>query len=355
MVRRSMRYTWVFGLGLLVVSVAGTGWMMNTQAADKSPKSGAESSGSQQILVAAGFVDVEGGMRQLYPMLKLAPNRIKEVKAHESESVAKGAVLLTMDDMLAREDLKRAEADLKAAEAQLEQAKQAPAKQEIELKAQERNISVKKNMLSAARTAHDRAKRMRDKQLLSAEELESADLMVKGLEDAVAAEELKLEAMKLVDPRIDITRAEQQEIEKRAVRDQAQFMLDQCELKAPVDGTITRVNVNPGDLLGPQLHQPAILFCPATPRIIRAEVQQEFANRVAVGASATIQDESNSTGTWHGKVTRLADVYIQRRPIVQDQPFQLNDVRTREFIVELDPGQAPLSINQRMRVTLGHQ
>jgi hypothetical protein len=33
----------------------------------------------------------------------------------------------------------------------------------------------------------------------------------------------------------------------------------------------------------------------------------------------------------------------------------LNDVRTREFIVELDPGQAPLSINQRMRVTLGHQ
>jgi multidrug resistance efflux pump len=327
---------------------------MNTQAADKSPKSGSESNGSQQMLVANGFVDIDGGMRQIYPML-VQPNRVKEVKVRESESAAKGAVLLTMDDTLAVENLKRADADLKAAEAQLEQAKQAPAKHDIEIKAQERTISDKKNKLDAAHKAHDRAKRMRDKQLLSAEELDAADLMVKSLEDAVAAEELKLDAMKLIDPKIDITRAEQQVKEKQAVRDQAQFMLDQCELKAPVDGTVTRVNVNPGDLLGPQPHQPAILFCPATPRIIRAEVQQEFANRVSVGALATIQDESNSTGTWRGKVTRLADVYIQRRPIVQDQPFQLNDVRTREFIVELDPGQAPLSINQRMRVTLGHQ
>jgi multidrug resistance efflux pump len=161
--------------------------------------------------------------------------------------------------------------------------------------------------------------------------------------------------MKLYDPKADITRAEQQVKEKQAVRDQAQFALDQCELKAPVDGVVMRVNVNAGDLLGQQPHQPAILFCPATPRIIRAEVQQEFANRVSVGARATIQDESNSAGLWYGKVTRLADVYIQRRPIVQqDQPFQLNDVRTREFIVELDPGQPPLSINQRMRVTLGN-
>jgi len=354
LVRRPLRYTWVLGLGLLVVSVAGTGWMLNTQAADKSPRSGAEGSSAQQILVSAGFVDVEGGMRQLYPMLKL-PNRIKEVKARESESVAKDAVLLTMDDTLAREDLKRAEADLKNAEALLEQAKQAPAKYELELKGQEQNIADKKDKLKAARAHVERLERLRERKLGSAEELDIADLTAKSLEKAVAAEEYKLEAMKLIDPKIDITRAQQQVKEKQAVRDQAQYMLDQCELKAPVEGTVTRVNVNPGDLLGPQPHQPAILFCPATPRIIRAEVQQEFANRVTVGAKATIQDESNSSGTWHGTVTQLADVYIQRRPIVQDQPFQLNDVRTREFIVKLDPGQAPLSINQRMRVTLGQQ
>ena len=52
MVRRPLRYTWVLGLGLLIVSVAGTGWMLNTQAADKAPKSGAEDSNSQQRLVA---------------------------------------------------------------------------------------------------------------------------------------------------------------------------------------------------------------------------------------------------------------------------------------------------------------
>jgi multidrug resistance efflux pump len=354
MVRRPLRYTWVFGLGLLVVSVAGTGVMLNTQAADKSPKSGADTSAPQLMVVCGGFVDVEGGMRQLYPML-IKPNRIKEVKVRESESVTKGAILLAMDETLTREDLKRAEADLKNAEALLEQARQAPAKHELELKGQEQNIADKKDKLKAARNQVDRLARLREKGLGSAEDLDIADLTAKSFEKAAAAEEFKLEAMKLIDPKNDITRAEQQVKEKQAVRDQAQYMLEQCELKAPVDGAVMRVSVNPGDLLGPQPHQAAFLFCPATPRIIRAEVQQEFANRVTVGASATIQDESNSTGTWHGRVTRLADVYIQRRPIVQDQPFQLNDVRTREFIVELDPGQAPLSINQRMRVTLGQQ
>jgi multidrug resistance efflux pump len=356
MVWRPLRYTWVLGLGLLVVSVAGTGWMLNThtQAADKSPKNGTESGISQLMVVCTGFVDVPGGIRQLYPMLA-QPNHVREVKAHESESVTKDAVLLIMDDTLAQENLKRATADLKAAETQLEQAKQGPAKHELDIKSQERAISAKKYQLEAARKNADRAKRMREKQLGSAEEADAAELLAKSLEDAVAVEELKLEELNLLDPNKDVLRAQQQVEDKKAVRDSAQYLLGLCELKAPVDGAVMRVNVNPGDLLGPQPHQPAVLFCPATPRIIRAEVQQEFADRVSVGASAAIQDESNSAGTWRGKVTRLADFYIQRRPIVQqDQPFQLNDVRTREFIVELDPGQPPLSINQRMRVTLGH-
>jgi multidrug resistance efflux pump len=293
-------------------------------------------------------------MRQLYPMLT-QPNHVKEVKARESEPVAKDAVLLTMDDMLARTNLKRAEADLSAAEAQLEQAKQAPAKHDLELKAQERLISNKKNQLEAARTTSERAQRMREKKLLSAEEADAAELMVKSLEDAVAAEEFKLEGLKLVDPKIDITRAEKQVTDKQAVRDQAKYVLDACELKAPVDGTVIRISVNAGELLGPQPHQPAILFCPNTPRILRCEVYQEFAGRVSVGQTASIKDDTTSSGRWTGKVVRLSDVYTQRRPVVQDQPFQFNDVRTREFIVELDPGQAPLSINQRMQVELGNQ
>ena len=34
------------------------------------------------------------------------------------------------------------------------------------------------------------------------------------------------------------------------------------------------------------------------------------------------------------------------------EPLQFNDVRTLECIVTLDPGQPPLRIGQRVRVTL---
>ena len=39
------------------------------------------------------------------------------------------------------------------------------------------------------------------------------------------------------------------------------------------------LHVDPGEVFGPQSRQPALLFCPDKPRIVRAEVEQEFAAR----------------------------------------------------------------------------
>ena len=93
-----------------------------------------------------------------------------------------------------------------------------------------------------------------------------------------------------------------------------------------------------GQLLGPQ-PQLIISFCPATPRIIRAEIDQEFANQVQVGQSAIITDDATLTGSIRGKVKRLSDWFAQRRsPLFE--PRQLNDVRTLECIIEVDPAQS---------------
>jgi hypothetical protein len=50
-------------------------------------------------------------------------------------------------------------------------------------------------------------------------------------------------------------------------------------------------------------------------------------------------------------VIRVSDWYTHRRSILQE-PFQLNDVRTLEWLIALDPGQQPLRIGQRVRVTI---
>jgi multidrug resistance efflux pump len=127
--------------------------------------------------------------------------------------------------------------------------------------------------------------------------------------------------------------------------------LEQCDLKAPADGTVLRVLVRPGEVLSSQPRQPAVWFCPQTPRIVRAEVDQEFGYRVALGQPAVIRDDSTAAVTWRGQVYRVSDWYTHRRSILQE-PLQLNDVRTLECLIAVEPGQAPLRIGQRVLVTL---
>jgi HlyD family secretion protein len=146
------------------------------------------------------------------------------------------------------------------------------------------------------------------------------------------------------------------ELDVKAKKEQlfkARHALKECTLLAPTRGTILRVLVGVGEALGANPKQPALLFCPSTERIIRAEVEQEFARRVVVGQSAVIEDDATGATRWKGKVKRVSDWYLPRRSILLE-PMQFNDVRTLEVIigvVDADP-KNPLRIGQRVRVLL---
>ena len=113
-----------------------------------------------------------------------------------------------------------------------------------------------------------------------------------------------------------------------------------------------RLQVGVGEWLGSVPKQSAVQFLPAGPRIVRAEVEQEFANRVSVGQAAEVHDDSKAGPTWRGKVARMSDWYTHRRSIVQE-PLQFNDVRTLECIIQLDAHAQMPKIGQRVRVLLG--
>jgi hypothetical protein len=81
-------------------------------------------------------------------------------------------------------------------------------------------------------------------------------------------------------------------------------------------------------------------------------VAQELAGRVAVGQAASARDDTtDDAATWGGKVLRVSDWYTRRRSILRE-PLERNDVRTLECLIALDPGQPPVRIGQRMRVTI---
>jgi multidrug resistance efflux pump len=348
---RRLQIYGLMGLALLCASAGGAALLVN------GPRSAAHGSSEKAAaeplprVICFGHVDVEDGVASLYPLVS---GRVVDVPVKENKPVKAGAVLIRLDDTLAKLRLKEAEADLVAAREQFEQAQKLNEQQRLKVAQQKAAIASIEQKLAAARELRNRKRELLKNMQINPSDVRVAEALVKELEAVEEAENKKLQELNLNDPNAAIRRAQADVDARESRREQAQRGVEECELKAPSDGTVLRVLTHSGEVLGPQPRQPAVLFCPKSPRIVRAEVEQEFAGRVEVGQAASIQDDTTNSPTWRGKVIRISDWYTHRRSVLQE-PFQFNDVRTLECIVALDVNQPPLRIGQRVRVTLGAQ
>jgi membrane fusion protein (multidrug efflux system) len=294
-------------------------------------------------------VDVRGGVVSLNPTVSA---RVTKVLVHDNDEVRAGQVLIQLDDRIARTHLAEAEAGLQASLAQQVEAIKGPRQHELLLTQQKAALAAARHDLAAARLAAEQKKRLADANQLSREDADAAGELVKKLEAAEKAEIAKQKALELRDPEQDVRRAEADVLARTALRDRAREAVGEYQLKAPADGSVLRVLANAGELLSPQAREAAILFCPAGPRVVRAEVEQEYAGRVAIGQPAAIEDASHTGGPiWTGRVVRIADWFTLRRTVTPDQ-LPVQEVRTLECLVELDPSREPLRIGQRVRVRL---
>jgi multidrug resistance efflux pump len=341
---------WIWGTGavLLAGTLVGSRLVNNPSRADETPAAASESAHLGKGVVCFGYVDMEHGITELHP---LVPGRVTRVEVREDQAVQAGTVLLRLDDYQAQRRVREAEADLAAAQEQLGQALKGPEQHEARLAQQRAGLRAVQHRLKGGRHLLTRKRDLVDKKLLNPIEAEAAEALVQELEALERVEIGKLTELELNDPSAGVRSAKASVAARQARLEQSRKAVEECCLKAPVDGTILRMSVNPGDVLGPQPKQPAVLFCARGRRVIRAEVEQEFAGRVAVGQTALIQDDASGGPTWPGRVLRLSDWYTQRRSILPE-PAQFHDVRTLECLIAIDAEKAPLRIGQRVRVTL---
>src|SRR5262249_1752389 len=158
-----------------------------------------------------------------------------------------------------------------------------PEQHRLKVTQQKAAIEAIEHRLEGARSVLERKRELVRIEQLNPREVEAAESQLKELEALERAERGKLHEQELDDPKVGIHRAQADVDAKRSRLEQARRGVEECELKAPADGTVLRVLVSAGEVLGPQPKQPALLFCPNGQRIIRAEIEQEFAGRVAVG------------------------------------------------------------------------
>jgi multidrug resistance efflux pump len=339
----------LLGLVLMVLSVAGGNWaLQGGKRTTDTPEEPAPA--SERAVVCFGHVDVEQGVTPLYP---LQPGRVEELHVREGQAVKAGTVLFSLDRRAPEILVRQAEADLDAGRARLEQARKLLDQQPLREAQQAAAVEAVREKLRAAEAVLAHREELRRANVHgSPAEMEAARALVGEVKAALRAEEKKLDELRLNDPRLEVRRAEADVKAKEAALERARLAVSECDVTAPCDGAVLRLLVSKGETLGGQPRQPAAWFCPQGPRVVRAEVDQEFARRVAVGQAATVRDDTIDGERWTGRVVRLSDWYTQRRSILQE-PLQFNDVRTLECTIALDPDQPPPRIGQRVRVAIG--
>jgi multidrug resistance efflux pump len=344
---RSLALFAVLGLVLLAAGIGAGVWLF---CKDATPKS--DDVDTDLIAVCFGRVDVESGVVPLNPP---QPGRVESVKVKEGDKVCKKELLLVMDRQFANNLVEEARQDLKAAEARLDQAQKLGEQQKLREAQQQAVIDAVKARVKAAEAVRDRKQQLFERQQLNAKDVEVACAQVEEARAMQSGEEKKLAELKLNNPGAEFRRAEADVDAKKARLAQAKLGLEECKLLAPSNGTVVRVSASPGESLGAQTKQPAILFAPDKPLIVRAEIEQEFASRVDENQSFNIEDDANNANDsvkWKGKLERMSDWYAQRRSIMLE-PGQLNDVRTLEAIIRVTEGPIDrLRIGQRVRVII---
>lgn len=337
----------MLGIFVLVGLIGATAWWFYGPTPEPTATTAVKE--VEMDVVCTGRVDAAGMIIALEPA---RAGRVVAVSVNEGDAVKAGQEVLRLDATAAQAQLAQADAVVEASRVEVDAASADAERAPNQLAARQYLLAAAASRVDAARKLLQQRKEQQTVTPVGKAELEAMEAQIRELEQLEAAERGALDDLKRSDPRLRVRLAQAKLKAAEADRDYVEKALRETVLTAPGDGTILRLQASVGGIISPGSPLPAVVFAPAGPLIIRAEVDQEFLGRVKPGMSAVIQDENRADGpTWKGRVRSVAGWVAMRRSVVLD-PGELNDVRTVECILDIDPPADNLWIGQRMRVRL---
>ena len=116
--------------------------------------------------------------------------------------------------------------------------------------------------------------------------------------------------------------------------------LQLCTIRSPIDGIVVHRGVRAGEVASPQLTPEMFTLLPDAPKIVRAEIAENFLNAVAVGMPVEVTPEYDVALSLRGKIARISPIVRQSNGTTR------HDLRTATVIVTLDEN-TPLRVGQR--------
>lgn len=369
---------WVLGVALLAVSLVAA--RLNTE-----PTSHGGGPAAQPTTAPVGGMTVIGTVGTLPDVLALnAPGvlgmpavTVKKVHVKEGATVAVGDVLVEFDDAAFAPKIAQAEHLLTVAQWQADEATKK--RDDHKLLVEKADLAVKKaeTELRLATEARDRISEALEKTFTlklpgmdrppNEEEKvqrrrENLDLL--KAEGAIELARIAVDNAKIDRKRLDndpveaeVQQANAQVAIRQAQVGEAKAVVESFKLKAQMAGTVEQITVAEGMTLGPATRTPVMYLIPNGPRVVRAEVEAEFAHKIDafVGKPVTIRAGDKFNDTYAGVARRASGAFLPKRfggdSLVNSPPRSLEC--TIDVTDPAPPGKPPLRPGQPVRVEFG--
>jgi HlyD family secretion protein len=245
---------------------------------------------------------------------------IERLAVDVDHEVATGQVLAELDKENLRARLREARANLEAARAAHTAAQAQAAKHDIEAEAPD---------VAFAKSAFDRARSLNEQKLVSQESLDQART---SYEQAVNRQ--RAAASQALIGRAKVNEARAQVAQAEAAVERAEEELANATIKAPIRGTVLTRDVEIGSPVSSILNLGASASLVMTlgdirQVFVRGKVDEADIGLVRLGMPARITTESFKDRTFHGRVTQISPIGVEK-----------DNVTTFEVEVSIDnPGQ----------------
>jgi HlyD family secretion protein len=128
----------------------------------------------------------------------------------------------------------------------------------------------------------------------------------------------------------------------------ARVNLEKLRIRAPIDGTVLQININPGELAAPSAQQPLLLVANLSTLNVRAELDERDLSSVKVGQKVAIRAAAFADKEFAGTVTSIAPL-VEPSRLGSRGPGNRADVDAEEVVVTLaQPG--PLTTGMKVDV-----
>jgi len=215
--------------------------------------------------------------------------RVVNLAVNEGDRVRIGQFLLQIDPKTLRSRVDNSEASLEVASVSLDQMRQ--------------SVETAKVQLEQAKQTFARQQGLWKQQLTTRAELERAENDVKTAESSLQERDKSAKAQ------------ESRIMQERAALDSAKYDLTKVRIESPIDGIVTRRNIQEGEtaMIGTMNNAGTVLLTLADMAVIQAEVEVDETNipNVKIGQTAKITIDAIPDKSFKGHVTEIGNSPIQ--------------------------------------------